>query len=136
MSTFYEALRLRTPIVVSAVCTLTTACAHSQLRDIIALRMGAKSQNRPKNLARKLLQIRNALGLSQSEMLRRLGVEDSFSTARISEYETGVREPSLWMLLNYGRVARVHLESIIDDNATLPDKLPGRFKFRRSQPQK
>lgn len=95
--------------------------------------MGAKSQNRPKNLARKLLQIRNALGLSQSQMLRRLGADDSFSTARISEYEKGLREPSLWMLLNYGRVARVHLESLIDDNVTLPAKLPGSFIFRRSQ---
>lgn len=96
-------------------------------------KMGAKSQHRPKNLARKLLQIRNALGLSQSEMLRRLGAQDSFSGARISEYETGAREPSLWMLLNYGRVARIHVESLIDDTATLPDKLPGNFNFRRVQ---
>ena len=95
--------------------------------------MGAKSQHRPKNLARKLVQIRNALGLSQSEMLRRLGAQHSFSAARISEYETGAREPSLWMLLNYGRVARVHVESLIDDAATLPDKLPGNFNFRRVQ---
>src|SRR5689334_19362131 len=95
--------------------------------------MGAKSQHRPKNLARKLLQIRNALGLSQSQMLRRLGGQNSFSAARISEYETGAREPSLWMLLNYGRIARIHIESLIDDNAILPDKLPGNFNFRRSQ---
>ena len=95
--------------------------------------MGAKSQNRPKHLARKLLQIRHALGLSQSEMLRCLGAQDSFSAARISEYETGAREPSLWMLLNYGRVARVHVEALIDDNATLPNRIPGNFSFRRSQ---
>ena len=92
--------------------------------------MGAKSQNRPKNLARKLRQIRKTLGLSQSEMLRSLGAQDSFSAARISEYETGAREPSLWMLLNYGRVARVHIEALIDDNATLPNKLPCKFTFR------
>ena len=94
--------------------------------------MGSKSRYRPKNLARKLLQIRNALGLSQSEMLRLLGAEE-FSTSRISEYEKGIREPSLWMLLNYSRVARVHLESLIDDNATLPDKLPGHFNFKPLQ---
>ena len=94
--------------------------------------MGAKSRYRPKNLARKLLQIRNALGLSQSEMLRRLGAGE-FSTSRISEYEKGIREPSLWMLLNYSRVARVHLESLIDDNATLPDRLPGNFTFKPLQ---
>jgi transcriptional regulator with XRE-family HTH domain len=66
-------------------------------------------------------------------MLRQLGAENSISVARISEYETGVREPSLRVLLAYGRVARVHLESLVDDNATLPRKLPGNFIFRRSQ---
>jgi transcriptional regulator with XRE-family HTH domain len=95
--------------------------------------MGTKARYRPKNLARKLLQIRNTLGLSQSQMLRHLGAADSFTPARISEYESGVREPSLWMLLAYGRVARVHLEALIDDDASLPDSLPGSFNFRRSQ---
>jgi transcriptional regulator with XRE-family HTH domain len=97
--------------------------------------MGTKPRYRPKNLGRKLLQIRDALGLSQSEMLRHLGAEDSFSTARISQYESGMREPALWVLLAYGRVARVHLEAIIDDEAALPDKLPGTFNYRHSQPQ-
>src|SRR5215211_2382265 len=95
--------------------------------------MGTKPRYRPKNLGRKLFQIRDALGLSQSEMLRLLGAEDSYSTARISEYESGIREPSLWLLLNYGRVARIHLESLIDDNAILPERLPGTFNFRHSQ---
>ena len=93
--------------------------------------MGSKSRNRPKNLARKLRQIRNALGLSQLEMLRHLGAADLFSAARISEYESGIREPSFWMLLAYGRVARVHLEALIDDEAALPAKIPGRFDFTR-----
>ena len=95
-------------------------------------RMGSKPRNRPKHLARKLLQIRKTLGLSQSEMLRRMGVEDWFTAARISEYESGIREPSLWLLLAYGRAARIHLETLIDDNATLPDKLPGNFNYQRS----
>ena len=94
--------------------------------------MGTKPRYRPKNLGRKLFQIREALGLSQSEMLRRLGAEQLFSTARISEYESGIREPSLWVLLAYGRVARVHLEILIDDEAPLPDKIPGNFNYRRS----
>jgi transcriptional regulator with XRE-family HTH domain len=93
--------------------------------------MGSKSRNRPKNLAQKLRKIRVALGLSQSEMLRHLGAADLFSAARISEYESGIREPSLWMLLAYGRVARVHLEALIDDEAALPAKVPGRFDFSR-----
>ena len=91
--------------------------------------MGSKPQHRPKHLGPKLLQIRKALGLSQSDMLRHLGLEGSFQTARISEYETGAQEPSLWILLAYGRVARVHLEILIDDEATLPDQLPDNFDF-------
>lgn len=93
--------------------------------------MGSQSQHRPKNLGRKLRQIRMALGLSQSDMLRHLGMEGSFQTARISEYESGAREPSLWVLLAYARVARVHLESLIDDEASLPEKIPGNFNFGR-----
>jgi transcriptional regulator with XRE-family HTH domain len=93
--------------------------------------MGKKPRHRPENLGRKLLQIRNALELSQSEMLRRLGVEGLSSPARISEYESGVREPSLSMLLAYASVARVHLEYIIDDDALLPEKLPGTFNYNR-----
>ncbi len=92
--------------------------------------MGTKSRYRPRDLARKLRQIRSALGLSQSEMLRELGAAN-VSAARISEYESGTREPSLWMLLAYGRVARVHVEALIDDDATLPDELPGSFIFNR-----
>ena len=93
--------------------------------------MGSKPKYRPQHLAPKRLQIRNALGLSQSGMLRRLGAAHSFSPGRISEYESGAREPSLWMLLAYTRVARVHLESLIDDEATLPNTLPGKFIFGR-----
>lgn len=93
--------------------------------------MGSKPKYRPKNLAAKLLQIRKALGLSQPAMLRRLGAEHSISAARISEYENGIREPSLWVLLAYGRVARVHLETLVDDEAALPQKLPGNFNFAR-----
>jgi transcriptional regulator with XRE-family HTH domain len=93
--------------------------------------MGTKPRYRPKNLGRKLFKIRDALGLSQSEMLRRLGAEELSSTARISEFELDIREPSLWVLLAYGRVARVHLEIIIDDEAVLPEKIPGNFDYRR-----
>lgn len=86
--------------------------------------MGSKPQQRPKNLGRKLRQIREALGLSQSEMSRQLAAKHSLQTSRsrISEYESDAREPPLAILLAYGRLARVHLESLIDDEATLPDR--------------
>ncbi len=93
--------------------------------------MGTQPQYRPKQLPAKLLQIRRALGLSQSEMLRRLAVDHSLSLARISEYESGTRTPSLLILMAYGRVARVPLEVLIDDEAILPDRLPGNFVFAR-----
>lgn len=93
--------------------------------------MGTKPKQRPKNLAAKLRQIRNALGLSQWQMLRRLGAEHSISVARISEYENNIREPPLWVLLAYGLVARIHLEALVDDEAILPPKLPSNFNFAR-----
>ena len=93
--------------------------------------MPSKPQYRLKHLGPKLLQIRKALGLSQAQMLQHLGADPSIQTARISEYESGAREPSLRILLAYGRVAQVHLESLIDDEATLPDNIPGNFDFSR-----
>ena len=95
--------------------------------------VGTKPRYRPDKLARKLLHIRNALGLSQSEMIRCLGLDGLTSAARVSEWESGTREPTLPTLLAYGSAARVHLEAIIDDEAILPDKLPDTFNYRRSK---
>ncbi len=83
---------------------------------------------KPQRLAEKLREIRLALGLSQTEMLRRLGLEESMKYARISEYEQGIREPSLLTLLEYSRVAGIHLEVLADDELDLPAKLPGKPK--------
>ncbi|MBD0325800.1 MAG: helix-turn-helix transcriptional regulator [Pyrinomonadaceae bacterium] len=83
---------------------------------------------RPERLAEKLLQIRNALGLSQAEMLRRLGVEDQIDYTVISKYEIGRNEPPLKILLQYARVAGVHVEALIDDELDVPEKLPGPVK--------
>lgn len=87
--------------------------------------MGRGSRQKPEHLAEKLRQIRDALGLSQTDMLRRLGFEEVISYARISEYETGIREPTLMILLEYARVAGVYMEDIVDDELDLPEKLPG-----------
>ena len=86
--------------------------------------MGSVRQ-RPERLAEKLRQIRLALGLSQSEMVRRLGVEDQLDGARISGFETGLREPTLLILLQYARLANVYMEALVDDELDLPEKLPG-----------
>jgi transcriptional regulator with XRE-family HTH domain len=85
---------------------------------------------RPFRLAEKLLQIRTGLGLSQTQMLERLGLGDSMHYGRISEYEQDKREPSLITLLAYARAASVHLEDIVDDDFDLPRKLPGNVNYR------
>ncbi|HLL16256.1 MAG TPA: helix-turn-helix transcriptional regulator [Pyrinomonadaceae bacterium] len=83
---------------------------------------------RPKRLAEKLLQIRNALGLSQTDLWRRLGVEEEISQKLISKYELDQNEPPLKVLLQYARVAGVHMEDIVDDELDVPDKLPGNYR--------
>ncbi len=55
-------------------------------------------------------------------MLRRLGLEEGMKYARISEYEQGIREPSLLTLLEYSRVAGIHMEVLADDEMDLPGK--------------
>jgi transcriptional regulator with XRE-family HTH domain len=83
---------------------------------------------RPERLSYKLLQIRTALGLSQSEVLGRLGVEDQIDYTAISKYELGKNEPPLMILLQYARIAGVHMEALVDDGLDLPEKLPASAK--------
>ena len=85
---------------------------------------------RPKRLAEKLLDIRLGLGLSQTEMLRSLSMEEHLHYGRISEYELGKREPTLMTILQYARAAKVHVEDLIDDELDLPAKLPGNVKYQ------
>ena len=87
-----------------------------------------KPRQRPERLAEKLLHIRLTLGLSQSDMLRRIGLEDTISYKKISDYEHGNREPTLLILLGYARAANVAMEAIVDDELDLPSKLPSAKK--------
>ncbi len=93
--------------------------------------MGTKPRVKPERLAEKLVQIRTALGLSQSEMHSRLGVEDLISFKEISKYELGKREPTLIVLLQYSRVAGVHMEVLADDEMDLPARLLSKAKHSR-----
>lgn len=90
--------------------------------------MGRKARPKPKRLAAKLLQVREALGLSQGEIFRRLDVEEFSELKRISDYETGKNEPPLPVLLAYARLAGVCVETLIDDKLDLPAKLPAKKK--------
>jgi transcriptional regulator with XRE-family HTH domain len=87
------------------------------------------ARRRPQRLAEKLRQVRNNLGLSQAELHKRLGVEEDIPYTRISDYELDKNEPSLIVLLEYARIAGVHLEEIVDDRMELPSKLPGTVKY-------
>ncbi|HEY0004116.1 MAG TPA: helix-turn-helix transcriptional regulator [Pyrinomonadaceae bacterium] len=92
--------------------------------------MGRGPREKPDLLAEKLLTIRTTLGLSQSEMLRRLGAEEKMAYHRISEFESGKGEPSLLILLEYARVAGVCVDVLINDELDLPEKLPSRPKHK------
>jgi transcriptional regulator with XRE-family HTH domain len=92
--------------------------------------MGQRSRSKPERLAEKLLQIRMSLRLSQTEMHRRLGLEEEVEYTIISKYELARNEPPLTTLLTYARVAGVHLEDIVDDELDLPAKLPGKVHYR------
>lgn len=86
--------------------------------------MGTRARLKQERLGEKLLQIRVALGLSQTEMLYRLGAEDLINYTQMSRYEAGTREPPLRIILQYARAANVSVEALIDDDLDLPDKLP------------
>jgi transcriptional regulator with XRE-family HTH domain len=88
--------------------------------------MGRKPRLKPERLAEKLRRIREALGLSQSEMWTHLGVEDLIWSKQISTYELGTNEPPLPILLRYARAANVSTDVLIDDELDLPEKLPAR----------
>lgn len=96
--------------------------------------MGSTRQ-RPDRLAEKLRQIRLALGLSQGEMVKRLEAEDQIDAARISGFETGLREPTLMILLNYARLANLYMEALVDDDVSLPDRLPSTTKSEGVRPR-
>jgi transcriptional regulator with XRE-family HTH domain len=83
------------------------------------------ARQKPERLAEKLRSLRVTLGLSQPELLRRLGAEEMIAYTQISRYETGNREPPLEILLRYARLAGVNMEVLVDDELDLPDSLPG-----------
>ncbi len=107
--------------------------------------MGRAARQRPQRLSEKLVHIRTALGLSQNEMVRRLGLDGQLLREDVSRFERGVGgEPPLGLLLRYARAISTtghgeFLEALIDDELDLPEKLPadpesGVLKRNRSGP--
>lgn len=92
--------------------------------------MGRAPRARPRRLPQKLAAIREALGVSCEVMvgkLRALMPPDNMPRIHpqnISGYQQGEREPALLTLLAYARLARVPVETLIDDALKLPRRLP------------
>ena len=64
--------------------------------------------------------IRKAYNASQGQIGHRLKLD----SARVSEFEHGVREPNILMLLSYARLAHIPLEYLVDDKIT-----PAKFRY-------
>lgn len=88
--------------------------------------MGSLPRRSPEFLAEKLRRIRLAIdgGLTQEEIVGRLGLAGEIDRTYISRYEAGALEPPLGVLLRYAELAGLHLEVLADDDLLLPDKMP------------
>ena len=93
--------------------------------------MGRAARLRSERLAEKLRDVRAALGLSQNELIRHLGLEEVIYQSNVSGYESGEREPPLPILLKYAQAAGVCLDVLVDDEMDLPAKLPAKPKHSR-----
>lgn len=86
--------------------------------------MGRSRRDHPKRLAAKLLQIRQMLDLSQEQMAELLKeTKPSIRPGHVSEFERGLREVTLPLLLRYARIAGVYVDVLIDDELNLPKRL-------------
>jgi transcriptional regulator with XRE-family HTH domain len=97
--------------------------------------MGQSSRPRPARLAEKLVRIRTALGLTQTEFLEELEVLSEITQGMLSAYERDVREPPLLFLLIVSRKCLgggEYLQNLADDEMELPRVLrPGTGKKKR-----
>ena len=74
----------------------------------------------PKKLGKKMKQIRLRLGMSQRQMVEALSYTATpLRASQISQYEQGQREPTMMLVLAYARLAKVSVESLIDDKMKL-----------------
>jgi transcriptional regulator with XRE-family HTH domain len=85
--------------------------------------MGVRGRRTQKKLAGKLKKIRTALGLSQGELIKEFRLKN-LRNSNISMYESGKREPPLYVLLKYAEAANVCLDVIVSDKHNLPGEIP------------
>jgi len=84
--------------------------------------MKRENPTKATRLAEKLKQVRLNLGLSQNELLDRLGFSEQLFRSNVSQYERGDRIPSPVVLLAYARLAKVDLAVLIDDELDISEK--------------
>lgn len=74
----------------------------------------------PKNLSKKLKQIRLKAGLSQTAMIRALNYkQSSLYPSQISEFERGELQPRLLLALAYAKLGGIRLDVLADDELSL-----------------
>ena len=84
--------------------------------------MGRAHRSRPHRLGEKLRLIRIRLGLTQSELIRRLAVKgEVLYPSSISLFERDGREPSLLVLLAYSNLSGWTINDLVDDKVKLSD---------------
>ena len=77
---------------------------------------GSRKRPVPKLLAEKLKLIRTRLGVGQAEMAGLLGKAQSPPDgAMVSRFERGLREPNLFVILEYAKLAKINPVLLIDD---------------------
>lgn len=79
--------------------------------------MGTRKRPAPRLLAKKLLRIRQYLGIGQLEMYRKLRDVPGGPPggSMISRYERGERQPNLLVLVAYANLVGMVIDPIIDD---------------------
>lgn len=79
--------------------------------------MGRAKRAMPKQLGKKLAQIRENLGLTLEELIEKLDCpEVPLYPASISMYEASKREPPLLVLLKYAKLAQTTMDVLADDD--------------------
>lgn len=84
--------------------------------------MGRQPRPVPKLLAPKLKRIRERLGVGQLEMsklLRKTPIPPDGGT--VSRFESGAREPNLFVILEYAKLAKINPAILIDDKWSVRD---------------
>jgi transcriptional regulator with XRE-family HTH domain len=82
--------------------------------------MGSGKRIAPQRLGEKLKTIREKLGFSTEEMIAALNCPAvPLHRASITQYEKGRREPPLIVLLQYARLYKTSMETLVDDDLDL-----------------